>query len=268
MSPVARTRPPFIACYFTLLCGSTALGAPSVGAATEALTESGSTWQVIWNGLEWPAVFIIAGSIAAIALIVDHFLTIREKNVVPAQQIKKAKQLIERRNFRTCLEQMRKSETHFGQLLAAGLHHARHGFEAMHDAVYARSDELSGRMYRRAEYLNILGNLGPLMGLLGTVLGMIKSFGALGVSGGVASADSSGLATGISEALVNTLLGLALAVIGLGFFGVCRNRIDALTGRARGAALDLLEYFRPAPRAAAKTGAESGETAGTHKAAL
>jgi biopolymer transport protein ExbB len=114
----------------------------------------------------------------------------------------------------------------------------------MHEAAMEKSGELSGRMFRKVEFLNIFGNLGPLMGLLGTVWGMIIAFGAMGAGGG--EADAGGLARGISLALVNTMLGLGLAVMGLGFFGVCRNRVDSLTVAATVEALDLLEYFRPA----------------------
>jgi biopolymer transport protein ExbB len=129
----------------------------------------------------------------------------------------------------------------------------------MHEAALEKSGELSGRMYRKAEYLNIIGNLGPLLGLLGTVWGMIEAFGSLGAGGGQAGAGD--LAGGISKALVNTLLGLALAIVGIGFFGVCRNRIESLTVTGTVAALDLLEYFRPAtavaPRPAGATSAAS-----------
>jgi biopolymer transport protein ExbB len=139
---------------------------------------------------------------------------------------------------------MQKSSTFFARLMTASLQHGRHGFEAMHAAAIEKSGELSGRMFRKVEYLNIFGNLGPLMGLLGTVWGMIIAFGAMGAGGGTASAED--LSRGISLALVNTMLGLMLAVVGLGFFGICRNRTDSLTVHATVEVLDLLEYFRPA----------------------
>jgi biopolymer transport protein ExbB len=114
----------------------------------------------------------------------------------------------------------------------------------MQEAARDRAAEQSAAMFRRVEYMNIIGNLGPLMGLLGTVYGMIIAFDDLGASGGDAG-TSGELARGISLALVNTMLGLALAIIGLGFFGWCRNRVDTLTLSATVQVLDLLEYFRP-----------------------
>jgi biopolymer transport protein ExbB len=140
---------------------------------------------------------------------------------------------------------MSRSHTMFAEVMTTALAHARHGFDAMHEAAIEKSSQLAGRMFRKVEYMNIIGNLGPLMGLLGTVLGMIFSFANLG-----ATADGSQLAEGISIALVNTLLGLALAIVGLGFYGWCRNRIDSLAVEATVAVLDLLEYFRPLTSAA------------------
>lgn len=211
-----------------------------------------SMWSIIAEGMEWPAYLILVGSVATIALIVEHFVTIRSQTINPPQQVNQTRNMIERRAFRECLDASKKSNTFFARVLTASLQHARHGFDAMHEAAVEKAGELSGQMFRKVEYLNILGNLGPLMGLLGTVYGMIVAFHVLGASGGSAGADAGGLARGISLALVNTLLGLGLAVIGLLFFGICRNRVDALTVRATVQVLDLLEYFRPIPTASAQ----------------
>lgn len=217
-------------------------GASQALAQEAAAPAAKSLWTIFWAGLHWPAFFILAGSVAMIALIVEHFITIRRINIAPPEQIRRARQLIELRKFRECYDACNRSKTMFAVVMTAALLHARHGFEAMHEAAIEKAAQASGRMFRKVEYMNILGNLGPLMGLLGTVLGMIVSFANLG-----ASADGSQLAEGISIALVNTLLGLALAIVGLGFYGWCRNRIDALSVESTVAVLDLLEYFRPVP---------------------
>jgi biopolymer transport protein ExbB len=203
-----------------------------------------SLLDIFIQGVEIPTYFIVLGSVVVITLIIEHFLTVRIANIAPTPQIKRAKQQIEARDFRECLATLKKSQSFFAQVMGTALQHARHGFDAMHEAALERSNQLSARMYRKAEYLNIIGNLGPLLGLLGTVWGMIKAFGALGAGGGQAGAGD--LAGGISMALVNTAAGLALAILGIGFFGFCRNRIESLTVAATVEVLDLLEYFRPA----------------------
>jgi biopolymer transport protein ExbB len=234
-----------IAIGFSLALALPEALAQSPAAEFNPPTQTVSMWRIIADGIEWPAFLILFGSLAAIALIIDHFVTIRRTTIAPPIQVKKARQLIEQRKFRACLDALRKHPTFFGATLSAAIHHARHGFDAMQTAANEKSNELAGRMFRKVEYLNILGNLGPLMGLLGTVYGMIKAFAALSQGGGEAGADAGGLANGISLALVNTLLGLLLAIVGLGFFGWCRNRVDNLTIQATVQVLDLLEYFRP-----------------------
>jgi biopolymer transport protein ExbB len=141
-------------------------------------------WEIILAGVEWPTYFIVAGSFAAIALIVEHFIVIRKAAIAPASQVKQTRELIESRDFRGCMQLLRESKTYFARTMTSALSHARHGFDAMHDAAIEKSGELSGGMFRKVEYLSILGNLGPLMGLLGTVLGMIHAFGAMGSTGG------------------------------------------------------------------------------------
>ncbi|MBN2447606.1 MAG: MotA/TolQ/ExbB proton channel family protein [Phycisphaerae bacterium] len=231
------------------LCGAVPALAQDGGEASKSILD------IIWAGIEWPTYFIVAGSVVALTLIVEHFLTVQRGTILPVDQVKQAKQLIENRSFRECLDGLKKSRTFFARTMTAAMLHARHGFDAMHEAAVEKSGELSGRMFRKVEYLNIIGNLGPLLGLLGTVLGMIEAFAAMGEGGG--SSDAGGLAGGISKALVNTMLGLTLAIIGLGFFGVCRNRVDSLTTAATVEVLDLLEYFRPSAKRAASAEAKA-----------
>jgi len=232
------------------------LAAPALAQGTVG-GERQSLLRIFREGIEIPTYFILAGSAVVVALVVEHFLSVRRATIFPAEQVKKAKRQIENKHFRECLDRLKKSSTFFARTMTAALLHARHGFDAMHEAAVEKSGELSGRMFRYAEYLHMIGNLGPLLGLLGTVWGMIEAFGELGAGGGQSGAGQ--LAGGISKALVNTLLGLALAIIGLGFYGVCRNRIDSLTVSATVETLDLLEYFRVAPGTSRSAEARSRE---------
>jgi len=92
--------------------------------------------------------------------------------------------------------------------------------------------------------LNIIGNLGPLLGLLGTVLGMITAFSDMQAAGG--NADPSVLAGGISIALAHTFMGLFLAVPSLAAFGVLRTIVDRLTIKASLVSEELLLMIKPA----------------------
>ncbi len=223
---------------------------PALGFDSDDGFAGRSFLQVIVEGARWPGVIIAAMSLASVTIIVENFWTIRRRTLAPAAEIETTRQLIEARKFKECIDYVQASRTMFADVLAAGLRHGRHGFEAMHEAADERAGAWSSRLFRKVEYLNVIGNLGPLMGLLGTVLGMVEAFGQMQASQGAYRPES--LAGGISLALVNTFLGLSVAIVSLGFYGICRNRVDALTVWAHAAAVDQLAYFRPlAPAASA-----------------
>jgi biopolymer transport protein ExbB len=119
----------------------------------------------------------------------------------------------------------------------------------MREAMETTVSEQTAESFRRIEYLNIIGNLGPLLGLLGTVLGMIEAFQAMNAAGG--QANPAQLAGGISKALAHTMLGLLLAVPCLAAFGVLRTMVDRLTNQAAMTAEELLLMLRPEPPSAA-----------------
>lgn len=198
---------------------------------------------IVWQGLSWIGPVIGILSLVSLTLIIEHFWTMRRSTMVTEDETQAMRDLIEKREFKACIDRVSESHTMFGDVLAIGLRHGRHGFDAMQEAVEERAAAWRSRLFRKVEYLNIIGNLSPLMGLLGTVLGMIKAFGKMG--GGAYGPEK--LADGISLALVSTFLGLVVAIVSLGFFGICRNRVDSLTVAAHAAVIDVLEYFRPAP---------------------
>lgn len=238
-----RTRPAFLR---IIIAVALLLQAGSVLAQTEspAADPPRSFLSLLLRGAEAPGLIIGLMSVVAVAFVAEHFITIRRATMAPVEEVEITRAMIEGRQFKECLDRLQKSRTMFAHLMTAGLRHGRHGFDAMHEAVDETAASWSSRLFRRSEYLNVLGNLGPLMGLLGTVLGMIRAFNEMQATHGAYKTED--LAGGISLALVNTFLGLGLAIIGLGFYAICRNRVDRLTVEARSAAIQMLEYFRPA----------------------
>jgi biopolymer transport protein ExbB len=104
------------------------------------------------------------------------------------------------------------------------------GFAEYRAAAEEAGEEQTGRLYRKTEVLNVIGAISPMLGLTGTVLGMIKSFNVIAATGGTARPDQ--LAGGISEALITTLMGLLVAIPTMVFFSYFRNRIDSLVAEA------------------------------------
>lgn len=239
----------------------------AAGAARAAdgdAAEQVSFLRVLFEGAEWPGLLIAMMSLVSVTIIIEHFWTIRRPTMVPEPEIETTREMIENRRFKECIDYILGRKSMFADVLAAGLRHGRHGFDAMHEAAAERAAAWSSRLFRKVEYLNIIGNLGPLMGLLGTVIGMIRAFSAMQATHGAYKPED--LAGGIGLALVNTFLGLAVAIVSLGFFGVCRNRVDAMTVAAHAGVIDLLEYFRPSPSPAgsANPPAGGGPTLATH----
>lgn len=218
-------------------------GTGSVFAQAAPAPSSSSFFSILIRGAELPGAIIILMSVAALAIVIEHFRTVRRSTTLPEAEVDAARELIESRRYKECVAALQSSPSMFANVLLAALRQGRHGYAAMHEAAEESAGVWTNRLQRRAEYLHILGNLGPLMGLLGTVLGMIRAFGKMQEMHGNYKPED--LAGGIGLALVNTFLGLVLAVLALGFFGVCRNRIDALTTQTTATVIELLESFRP-----------------------
>ena len=103
--------------------------------------------------------------------------------------------------------------------------------------------ERTARLYRKIEWLNLLGNVAPMLGLLGTVWGMIVAFGELEAKGGKANPED--LAGGIMIALVSTFMGLIVAIPALAGYGIFRSRIEQMSMEAALVAEELLANFKP-----------------------
>jgi biopolymer transport protein ExbB len=111
----------------------------------------------------------------------------------------------------------------------------------MREAAELAASEESASWFRKIDLLNVIGNLGPLVGLAGTVWGMILAFTSLGETGG--QAGPAQLSLGISKALFHTLLGLCLAIPCLFAYGMLRNKLDKLCTRAIVVASEIVEYL-------------------------
>jgi biopolymer transport protein ExbB len=102
--------------------------------------------------------------------------------------------------------------------------------------------EQAARLFRRVEYLSVIGNLAPMLGLLGTVAGMIIAFRQVAISQGAAGAGD--LASGIYSALVTTVAGLVIAIPALGALAIFRNRIDQLMAESAYVAQQVIAPLR------------------------
>ena len=199
---------------------------------------------------------IIALSIAHVAMIVEHVMTVGRNTMIPPGLADEVQKLLNAEKIPQALELAQKSPSFLGYLLSAGLHEAPFGYQAVEKAMEDAAIEQSARLSRKIEYLSLIGVLGPLLGLMGTVWGMIQAFSEFAEKANPQTAD---FAPGISEALVTTMFGIFLSVPAQTAFALCRNRIDeyvAETALVATSTLAILKKTGAAPRAARPGGTE------------
>jgi biopolymer transport protein ExbB len=128
-------------------------------------------------------------------------------------------------------------------LIHAGLVEAANGYEAMESAMSDAATERASRLYHKIEYLNLVGNVTPMIGLTGTIWGMMTAFSQIEAMGG--KANPSDLAGGILIALVSTFSGLMAAIPALVAYGIFKGKIEQLAMESGLVAEELLANFKP-----------------------
>jgi len=191
----------------------------------------------------WIAYFIIILSVVAMALTIEHCLSIRRATIVPGEAAVRAQQLIDEKKYLEAIQFTAEDPSMMGYVLNAGLLDAANGFAAMERAVEETLDERSARLFRKIEFLNIIGNVSPMIGLFGTVYGMILLFAEIHAAGALPGARV--VADRMAIALITTFWGLAVAIPSLSIYAVFRNRIDVLTAECALAVDRILNVFGP-----------------------
>ncbi len=221
-----------------------------VAAPAAALAQGGdaaqptSLWGLFRQSFDLFSILLITGSIAAVAIITRCIMDIRESRILPPRSLEAIRGLIAAGRLGELREFVRRDASFPSVVLRAALPHHRPddpalGRAAMREAAEMAASEQSAAWFRRIEPLNVIGNLGPLVGLAGTVWGMILAFTELGVTGG--QARPADLSLGISKALFHTLLGLCLATPCLLVFGFYRTIVDRICNRAMAISAEYVE---------------------------
>jgi biopolymer transport protein ExbB len=183
---------------------------------------------------------IIACSIAALGIVIERFWSLQRKKVMPDYLMKQILQLHKDKKLNLADIKKLKTSSPLGRILAAGLINRNHDKDVMKEAI----EEVGRQVVHELErYLNTLGtiaSISPLLGLLGTVIGMIKVFSVI-VTAGVG--DPGVLAGGISEALITTAAGLSVAIPSLMFHRYFSGLIDQLVIGMEEQALKLVELI-------------------------
>ena len=172
--------------------------------------------------------FLLCLSIYFTALVIKLFMELRVSEAVPAALVEKLEAAIKERKFQEAYDACRDSESFLARLVRSGVANLPNGRAEAKEAMNDTQDEVVTAMEARISYLAIIGTLGPMIGLVGTIAGMIASFQEIATAAG-SQPKPEKVAEGISTALFITLEGVSLAVPAIFFFAFFRNRIAIIT---------------------------------------
>lgn len=183
------------------------------------------SWTFDSLGIGYVLIFL-ALSFTLVSLFVMNLLAARRDTLVPQELVDGFEEKLNEKKFQEAYDLARADESVLGQVLSAGLAKLSKGYNKAIEGMQEVGEEESMKLEHRLSYMALIGNLSPMVGLFGTVHGMIASFQVIAVGG--STPKPAELAEGISTALFTTLIGLAIAIPAIAAYNILRNRVVRL----------------------------------------
>ena len=180
-----------------------------------------------------------------------NMLAARRDTLCPQELVDSFEERLNEKDFQGAYDLARTDESVLGQVLSAGLAKLSRGYNKALEGMQEVGEEESMKLEHRLSYMALIGNLSPMIGLLGTVQGMIASFQVIATGG--STPKPSDLAAGISQALFTTLIGLAVAIPAIAAYNVLRNRVSRLLLEVGVTSEDLMSRFEDVQPQSAKS---------------
>ena len=206
-------------------------------------------WWVIKTSGPIGAV-ILGLSIYFVAMTSRLFLELRPTVAMPPDLMQDIQQKMEKRDYKGIYSSIKERDCLFTKVAAAGMGELSGGLDEARDVMERVADVQVVEMEKKISMLAVLGTLGPMIGLLGTLQGMIKSFSVIAMSD--TQLKASEVAEGISEALLLTFEGVALSVPAIYLFAVFKNRVMSIAANTTLQADDFIKKLAQAAKSAAK----------------
>lgn len=192
-----------------------------------------------WVGVVlWLALF--GCGVAAIYFAVDCSILIRPQKIMPQSLITNVKAAMAEGDVMKALKSCEVEPGPMANILSAGFSHVEEGFEVIQESIGAAADLETERLMQRLTWISVCSNLAPMLGLLGTVQGMIMCFDSLATG----APDVGALALAISQALWTTAAGLAVAIPAITVFYSIRNNANRLILRMQAMTVELIKDLR------------------------
>ncbi|MCP4193220.1 MAG: MotA/TolQ/ExbB proton channel family protein [Planctomycetaceae bacterium] len=229
----------FAACFlWTIQAGvttnsihSSAWGQEDVAAVEDAGSETTGPppsylgWALSALGWGYSLIFLLL-STTLVALIVMNLLTARRDSVCPLDLVESFEANLNERKYQEAYELAKNDESFLGQVLSAGLAKLSSGYNQAIEAMQEVGEEENMKLEHRLSYMSLIGTISPMIGLFGTVHGMISSFQVIANTS--TTPKPAELAQGISTALFTTLIGLLIAIPAIAAYNLLRNRVSRL----------------------------------------
>jgi biopolymer transport protein ExbB len=206
-------------------------------AQEETRSEGGGTGLIEFLFLSVVGIILLLIYFIFVALLVWLLIDLRGAAMMPPDFIEAFEDAMNKRRYKDAFEMAKADHSMIGKVMTAGMARLQHGLQEARDAAEAMIESLRARKDHIIGYIAIIGTLGPLIGLVGTVSGMIESFAELGRGG---TPDPSRLAAGISHALNATLVGIFLSCLAIPAYSFFKNRLSRIAIDASLMADDLL----------------------------
>jgi len=182
-------------------------------------------------------------SIATIAFTIEHFVTVQRDKLVPPEIVVELETLLDEEQYEEAINLCEATKNYITNIVGAAIARVGEGYDAMMNAAESATDEQNLRLQHKISWLPLLGNIGPLMGLFGTVTGMVIAFSSIAQSAGTPSPQE--LASGIFTALVTTVWGLLVALPATFFSYIFKVKVQKLSFELSGVAMEIVERFKP-----------------------
>lgn len=213
------------------------------GSDEKAVTvEDITMWQMLKDsGLVGLVICLL--SVAAMALAIEHFVTLQRDKLIPPDMLQDIEELFEDENYEDVMETCTAEPGYLTNVIAAALPRIKAGYPSMMEAVASANEEESVKLQQKISWLQLIGAIAPMLGLLGTVTGMVSAFNKIASMKDV-SPKPADLASGIRQALLTTVEGLIVAIPCIVCYFYFRNKVVKISMEISGVTEELLERFR------------------------
>lgn len=240
MTGLTRGKPSRLALMIVVLLVLGAIASPLAHAQETVEVEAISILDNILSAGVVGVVLILL-SIAGVSLIIMNAMQMRRDVLVPPELVGHVEGLFETGDYESALDACEQQPSYFSSVLAAGLPKIDRPYDEIMDAMEEAGEVEAAHLHRKISFISLIAAISPMLGLLGTVIGMVTAFNVIAIS--KTSPKPKELAGGISQALMTTMMGLIVAIPMTVAYFIFKTKIDSAAVEVSSTATELMEQF-------------------------